>query len=358
LQSLISPDSLLVSNEVIRHRVRILEENMVKWGGANVVVTANDPRDLARLENYFDVMVVDAPCSGSGLFRRDPEAITEWSPENVSLCSQRQQRILADCWPALRQDGVLIYTTCSYSKQEDEDILGWLTTQLDAVSIPLSIAPEWNMIETQSAGGAFGYRCYPDRLKGEGFFLGCVRKNAGGTWHAPRRTSLPERASRKELDLLHPWLQPEQPMFIFRHQSHLLALPDPLTTELAVLRSALHLKKAGIALGQPTTKELIPAHDLAMSTLVSPHLQTAGLTRDEALRYLRKDELEASGTTNTGAASHDQTAHDQTTRDQTARGWTLVQFEGRNLGWIKVLANRSNNYYPTEWRILKREQPR
>src|SRR5258705_3076613 len=129
IQSLISKDSLLVSNEVIRSRANILKDNIIKWGSDNVVVTNNDPKNFARVENYFDVIVVDAPCSGSGLFRRDEEAINEWSLNNVHLCSQRQQRILADVWPALKKDGVLIYSTCSYSKEEDEDILEWMNLE-------------------------------------------------------------------------------------------------------------------------------------------------------------------------------------------------------------------------------------
>ncbi|HEY6063723.1 MAG TPA: RsmB/NOP family class I SAM-dependent RNA methyltransferase, partial [Chitinophagaceae bacterium] len=120
IQSLISKESLLVSNEVIRSRVNILKDNIIKWGCENVVVTNNDPKDFGRLKYYFDVIVVDAPCSGSGLFRRDANAINEWSKNSVQLCSQRQQRILADVWPALKKDGILIYSTCSYSKEEDE----------------------------------------------------------------------------------------------------------------------------------------------------------------------------------------------------------------------------------------------
>ena len=126
LQSLLNKESLLVSNDVIKSRAAILEENIVKWGAANVVVTNNDPAHFARLENYFDAIVIDAPCSGSGLFRRDPEAINEWSENNVQLCSQRQQRIVADVWPALKQNGILIYSTCSYSAEEDEAILDWM----------------------------------------------------------------------------------------------------------------------------------------------------------------------------------------------------------------------------------------
>jgi 16S rRNA C967 or C1407 C5-methylase (RsmB/RsmF family) len=116
IQSLLSRESILVSNDVIRSRAAVLEENMTKWGAPNVVVTNNDPAHLARLPHYFDVLVIDAPCSGSGLFRRDPDAIGEWSENNVQLCSQRQQRIIADVWPALKPGGILIYSTCSYSK--------------------------------------------------------------------------------------------------------------------------------------------------------------------------------------------------------------------------------------------------
>ncbi len=126
IQSVINDTSLLVSNEVIKTRVNVLSENITKWGAANVIVTNNDAKDFQRLPDYFDVIVVDAPCSGSGLFRKDPDAIREWSEQNVQLCSQRQQRILADVLPALKDDGVLIYSTCSYSQEEDEAIADWL----------------------------------------------------------------------------------------------------------------------------------------------------------------------------------------------------------------------------------------
>jgi 16S rRNA C967 or C1407 C5-methylase (RsmB/RsmF family)/NOL1/NOP2/fmu family ribosome biogenesis protein len=334
LQSLLSPESLLVSNETIRNRVNVLRENIIKWGSPNTVVTSNDPRDFASLENYFDCIVVDAPCSGSGLFRRDPEAIAEWSPANVQLCGQRQQRILADCWPALRQDGVLIYSTCSYSREEDEHILAWLTASLEAETCRLQIQPEWNIVETGSDSGAWGYRFYPDRLEGEGFFIACLRKKDGGTFTPPRKLNAPERPSKKDQETLLHWLRPDAPLFFFRHQEAIHAFPQSLAAELPVLQSACYLKKAGVTLGLPSAKEFIPEHDLAMSTIIHPDLPAIWLSREESLRYLRKEDI------------HPDTA---------LRGWSLVQFAGHNLGWIKVLPNRSNNYYPKEWRILKRE---
>ena len=334
LQSLLSPGSLLVSNEVIRNRVNILQENMVKWGGVNVVITSNDPRDFQRLENYFDVIVVDAPCSGSGLFRREREAIGEWSIDNVELCRQRQQRILADVWPALRRDGILVYSTCSYSREEDEDILDWMTDNLDVGSLRLSLAADWNIVETTGKKGAYGYRFYPDRLKGEGLFIGCVQKNDGGSYTWPRKKNAPEKLTRKEEEGIRSWVQPDQPLLLFRHQEYSYALPEHRGEDLGVLQSACYLKKAGVLIGKPAGKDFIPEHDLALSTLINQQLPVAPLSRQQALQYLRKEEIQI---------------------ETTHRGWTLVQFEGHNLGWVKILPNRTNNYYPKEWRILKRD---
>jgi 16S rRNA C967 or C1407 C5-methylase (RsmB/RsmF family)/NOL1/NOP2/fmu family ribosome biogenesis protein len=334
LQSLLSRDSLLVSNEVIRNRVHVLSENLTKWGGVNTCITSNDPRDFQRLEHYFDVIVADAPCSGSGLFRRDPGAIEEWSPDNVRLCQQRQQRILADCWPALRKDGLLIYSTCSYSRDENEDILDWIVEDLGATGCRLDVPPEWNIVETRGRLGAYGYRFYPDKLKGEGFFAACLRKEDGGSYIPPRKLVAPERPGKKDEERIRDWMKPEDALFFFYHQEQIYGLPRELAGDLSILQSACYLKRAGVPLGELSAKEFIPEHDLALSTLINPQLPAITLTRDQALSYLRKDELQL---------------------DQAGRGWTLVQYGGLNLGWIKILPGRINNYYPKEWRILRRD---
>ena len=333
LQSLLSPGSLLVSNEVIKTRVNVLQENMVKWGGANVIITSNDPRDFSRLEDYFDVIVVDAPCSGSGLFRREPEAIGEWSGANVQLCHQRQQRILADCWPALRQGGVLIYSTCSYSKEEDEDILDWMMAEREVVSCRLALEKEWNIVESRGRGGGYGYRFYPDKVKGEGFFISCMRKVDGGIFSYPRnKKQVQGKLSRQEEERMRPWVK--QDLLFFRHHEGVYGLPRGLEGDLPYLQSFCYLKKAGVLMGQLAVKEFIPEHDLALSTLLPEGIPAIALTREQAIQYLRKEEIRLEG------------AH---------RGWALVQYEGQNLGWVKVLPNRVNNYYPKEWRILKRD---
>jgi 16S rRNA C967 or C1407 C5-methylase (RsmB/RsmF family) len=172
--------SSLLSNEIIRSRVPVLYENTVKWGMPQVFISQDDPARIGRLTESFDVMVVDAPCSGSGLFRRDPEAVKEWSPRHVELCSQRQQRILADALPALTEGGILAYSTCSYSRAENEDVLDWLVEDMGMESIPMEVPPGWGIHPSASQKtGAAGYRFYPGERAGEGFFLACLRKRRG-----------------------------------------------------------------------------------------------------------------------------------------------------------------------------------
>jgi len=191
--SLISKESLMVSNEVIKSRAAVLRDNITKWGYSNVVVTCSDPKNFQKLENYFDVIVVDAPCSGSGLFRRDPEAIKEWSLSNVQLCSRRQQRILTDVLPALKKEGVMIYSTCSYSKEENEDIGKWIMEEHKMESEELKIEKEWGIVQSE-----MGYRFYPDKLKGEGFFLACFRKTDGKETASDRMKDKPQKISSAE----------------------------------------------------------------------------------------------------------------------------------------------------------------
>jgi 16S rRNA C967 or C1407 C5-methylase (RsmB/RsmF family)/NOL1/NOP2/fmu family ribosome biogenesis protein len=335
LQSLISPDSLLVSNEVIKARAAILEENCIKWGGPNVIVTNADPAAFARLENFFDVIVIDAPCSGSGLFRREPEAIGEWSEQNVQLCYQRQQRILADVFPALKEGGVLIYSTCSYSKEEDENIGDWLMDAFTVHSLPLKTDASWGIVETQSdKHKTFGYRFFPNKVKGEGFYISCFRKQegSGNTVRTPKRPLL-QKASKNEAAIIQPWLQPGNQVQLWKQKEDLFAFPQQLEKELLTIVDNIYVRRAGTGIGKIAGNDLVPDHALAVSTLVNGSIVAVSLKKEEAIQYLRRDEVSIT----TGQ-----------------KGWTLVRFEQYNLGWIKVLQNRINNYYPQGWRILKR----
>ena len=337
LQSLISQDSLLVSNDTIKSRAAVLEENISKWGAANVVVTNNDPAHFARLENYFDVMVIDAPCSGSGLFRRDPDAINEWSENNVQLCSQRQQRIIADAWPALKQNGIIIYSTCSYSAAEDEAILDWLCRGFAVKAVQLTLSKDWNIIETISQQHqAYGYRFYPDKLKGEGFFIAVLQKQDGGAFAGVKQSKASvEKLSKAEEAIVHPWLQSAADLVLFKQQQEIIAWPSSLQKEIPVLQSALYIKKAGVTVGKLAGRDLLPDHQLAINTIINKNITAIQVDRQQAIQYLRRGDFLMN------------TAH---------RGWALVNYEGHNLGWVKILPNRFNNYYPKEWRILKQSE--
>ncbi len=326
IHSLISKDSLLVSNEVIRSRANILKDNIIKWGCENVLVTNNDPKDFSRLENYFDVIVVDAPCSGSGLFRRDTNAINEWSENNVQLCSQRQQRILANIWPALKKDGILIYSTCSYSKEEDEDIMNWLMNEFAIGYSPLTIQPDWRIVDTGK-----GYRFWPYHLDGEGFFIACFQKKEGEKESAFKTKNRPEQATRKETELIERWVRKEGNSFI-RHMNTIYAWPEKHIHNFSLLLEKLHVIYSGTLTGTLMRDKLVPDHALAMSNLLVDSVNRIELDLQQSIQYLQRKEM---------------------TIVPGMKGWQLVTYQGYSLGWINVLANRVNNYYPKELRILK-----
>lgn len=332
IQSLITGDSLLVSNEVIKARCNILQENITKWGAHNVVVTNNDPKDFTRLANYFDVMVIDAPCSGSGLFRRDPSAIEEWSEGNVLLCSQRQQRILADALPALKKNGILIYCTCSYSVEEDEAVVDWLCNEFAVEGLSLKVDESWNIVQSFTPkNNAACYRFYPDKLKGEGFFLACLQKKDGdeANYSFKQKTG---KLSKAELQAMAPWIDPDIPLHLFRHKEDVIAVPQGFEGIIPLLQDRLYLRQAGVTAGKLVNNTLIPEHALALSSICNNSIPKISLNHEQALQYLRKAEFFT-------GSEH--------------RGWALIEYEGHNLGWAKFLANRLNNYYPKEWRILK-----
>ncbi|RYY42786.1 MAG: RsmB/NOP family class I SAM-dependent RNA methyltransferase, partial [Chitinophagaceae bacterium] len=252
IQSLLSPESLLVSNEVIKSRANILAENLTKWGAANVIVTNNDPKDFKRLPSFFDCIVVDAPCSGSGLFRKDADAVAEWSLNNVALCSQRQQRILADVMNALKPGGILVYSTCSYSTDEDEFISDWLADNHAVQSLRLQLREDWNIVETTSEKhNNFGYRFYPDKLKGEGFFIAVFKKQ--GEISVPRadKRNLAKNTtpSRLEEAIAAPYIVAPTLVTIMKWQSDLLAIPKVAYDSVLQLQQNMYIKKAGVNFG-------------------------------------------------------------------------------------------------------------
>jgi len=339
LQSIISEESLLVSNEVIKTRVNILAENITKWGAANVIVTNNDPKDFRRLQNYFDVIVVDAPCSGSGLFRKDANAIKEWSENNVTICAQRQQRILADIMPSLKDGGVLIYSTCSYSQQEDEDICSWLLKGFKVKSLKLKVEDSWGIVESDfGKDNQFDYRFYPYKVKGEGFFIAAFKKESSGIFALEKGKNQKskvkkEKLTQKEIEAVIPYVDDIDNFFFIKQNEEAIAVPVHVEDDLQLIQSALYIKKAGVRLGTIIRNKLIPAHDLAVSNIINKDLPAIEVDKVTALQYLRKQDIVI---------------------ETELKGWVLITHLHLPLGWIKIIANRINNYYPKDWRILNK----
>lgn len=329
LLSLLNAESLLVSNEVIRSRASILAENIQKWGHSNVIVTNNDPENFSKLSGFFDVILVDAPCSGEGLFRKDPNAINEWSTENVELCAKRQRRILADVWPALKQNGILIYSTCTYNRLENEENIQWLQENHEFESINLTIDPAWG-IETVKEKNVYGYHFYPHKVQGEGFFLSAIRKTESQPpAHFKIRKGL-TAPSKKITEQLESWTTLTAPFF-FTWNDVVYVVPKAIAKETEVLLDHLKFVQAGTALATMKHEKLIPEHAAALAiNLNKNNFQQLNVSEQDALRYLRKENVEINGA---------------------SKGYTLITFKGLPLGWANALDNRMNNLYPKEWRI-------
>jgi len=345
INSTLGSNDLLVANEIIKTRVPVLCDNLNRWGTANTIVSNNDPKDFGRLHGFFDIMLVDAPCSGSGMFRKDPAAMNEWSEANVNLCHQRQERILADVYPALKKDGYLIYSTCSYSHQENEDMLDWLCSEFEMETIRIPMVrqthhdKDWGIVETQSnQQKAWGYRFYPGKVKGEGLFAACLKKKAQTPQLPVFKTKANQKLPAKEIELVKAYINNPDDFYFFKVNEDWLAINHQHKDSLDLLQRHLYIKKSGIRLGQLMGKDLIPDHELALSIYINKDmvLETE-LDYEQAIQYLRRENISI---------------------NPTNKGWSLMCFKGQALGWAKLLPNRINNYYPKEIRILAPQPPK
>lgn len=329
LLSLMNGSSLLVTNEVIPARNKILQENISKWGCANVVVTQNKASDFPALGNYFDIVLVDAPCSGEGLFRKDKEAVEEWSEKNVQMCSVRQKEILESAIGCLKPQGYLIYSTCTFASAENDENMKWLATQgMDIIK------PE--MSDFGQAKTTYGYQFYPHKIRGEGYYIAVARKTEDtSSYSAPRETQKPNPKKllkqKTDFSFAKGYLNPDKFEFHSKNE-FLFALPVALNNEFLFLEKHLYLRQAGISLGHLKGKDFIPSHDLALCNAITPSVNAVELNLEDAISYLRCNAPSVK---------------------TSLRGWVLAQYKGFNLGWMKVMEGRINNYFPKERRILK-----
>lgn len=322
---------LIVANETIKNRNSILVENTTKWGADNIVVTQNDPSHFKSLSQFFDIVLIDAPCSGSGLFRKDPQALEKWSEDAVLHCSVRQSRIIEESMDCLKEGGYLIYSTCSYSMEEDEKIVDRIMDMGGMHSIDLKIDWQWNIIKSESPiHKAVGYRFYPNKVKGEGFFLAVFKKEFAKNSVYFNNTQTTTSISKKEKDILQSYFSLPEDYYYIQHQESIIALAENFKEAYNALLKNLYVKKIGLMIGSLKGADLIPSHALAMSTWKILPFQTMVVEEETALQYLRRAPLNLKG----------------------EKDWYALEYKKTRLGWLKLLSNRSNNYYPNDWRIL------
>jgi NOL1/NOP2/fmu family ribosome biogenesis protein len=270
------------------------------------------------------------------MFRKEEKALQEWSADNVTMCSGRQKRILADILPALKPNGFLIYSTCTYNRTENEENVKWLTKQgLECVKIEIPLPQKGSEIIEVEENDVIAYRFFPHKTKGKGFFLTCMQKKAGKPIqkHRIHKKTAFENLHKKQLPIVKKWIKDDvfQEMEYFIWKENILGVHTRVLEDVLYLANRLYIKNLGTELGQIKGQDFIPSHQLAMSHLSHLDIQKHSLSHSQALQYLRKEDFELS--------------------EQVPNGWTIFEYERQHLGWAKVLPNRLNNYYPSELRV-------
>lgn len=336
LASLLPEGSLLVSNEVIRSRSYVLAENIAKWGRPDTIVINNDPEEIGEaLPHLFDVIVTDVPCSGEGMFRKDTDSTGEWSVDNVRLCASRGRRIIHDIWNALKPGGILIYSTCTYNTEEDEENIHYIIEELEAEALPIPTQEEWQITGALRFEHPV-YRFFPHKTRGEGFFLAVLRKAEGEIEEMRIKSK-----GRKERGKAAPSIPQEARKFLSDetlfslewNDSFIRAYPKSHSDLFSLFNTkSLRILSAGIRLGEAKGKDFIPSQELALSTALNPNaFPSVELEWENAIKFLKKEALVLPA--------------------GTSKGYVLVRYQGLPLGFVKNLGNRANNLYPQEWRI-------
>lgn len=333
--------SLVVANEYDFRRAEILRENVIKWGLPAAVVSRGDTMRFRRLREEFDIVCVDAPCSGEGMMRKDETARSQWSPALVRECAARQDEILGNVWEALRPGGFLVYSTCTFNAVENEEVISRFAADNGAEFVDTGLTEFPGVLPAlKGFTGVLAARFLPSRLRGEGIFVSVIRKP--GVW-SPHPAALPVSGARTkkkdrrqtspqpDLRTFEPQLKGEPAVFEMAGDS-VRALPARHASFIHTLEKELQTIHAGTELATLKGRDTIPSHTLAMSRDLAPGaFPTVELTLADALTYLRREAVTLPSTA--------------------PRGYVLLTHAGHPLGFAKNLGSRANNLYPATWRI-------
>lgn len=328
--------SLVVANEIVGSRARVLCDNVSRWGNPSCVVTSSAPRDLGKLTHFFDVIAADVPCSGEGMMRKDDEAVTQWTPALVEQCAQRQRGIIDDVWQALKPGGLFIYSTCTYNREENELMLDYIIDTYGAQSVPVDIEAEWNI----HAGVGTQLPCYrflPHLTRGEGLFMAVLRKPADEPLRPVKPSKKQRTPSRTDAPrAIKQWLTDDKDFTVTISNDIVTAVPRQHSQAIDLLHTAVNVLQGGVEMGMMKGKNCVPTQSLALSLSLSPEaFPRVELDYVTAIAYLRGEAITV----------------------EAPRGYVAVTYCGAVMGFVNNLGNRANNMYPKALRILSSHLP-
>lgn len=331
---------LLVANEIFTKRARVLASNLERWGTANTVVANEDPQKLAQnFAGFFDRILVDAPCSGEGMFRKDPQAVSYWNPDYPAECANRQRKILGSAMQMLKPGGVLVYSTCTFSPEEDEQNIAWLLQQypdlkmlaIDLVSGMDHARPEWADGNPELGKAA---RLFPHHFKGEGHFIAKLQLSptakvaAAHSKHKKKkgRGQQSWKVGRDEQQLFTKWQSQNVPAFkaqrLVKFGDQLYALPDAMTSI-----DNLDLITPGLHLGTFKKNRFEPALAWALTLTARDVVKHIELTQEQWRQYVHGDVVNLQGPAQ-------------------GNGWYLLTCEDHSCGWGKLVNHTVKNFFP------------
>ena len=314
---------LLISNEIMKQRAAVLADNAAVWGDPSVVVTSVDPKAFGTLPGFFDIIVADVPCSGEGMFRKDDEAVSQWSEENVALCQARQRRIVADVWPSLAEGGFLVYSTCTFNNLENDDNVKWICSEFGAEIIGIDGC---GLLRTEC-----GVSLVPGFVRGEGQYCAVLRKtspSAGTAAYSGRQQDRWQKLPEAHASIIRPLLDEEMAMIV--KDGRIVAVPEYVICLLSMLEPLRPLAR-GLAVGMFKGKDFIPDADLALSlSLRRGAFNEFEVNRETALSFLHRDPVRL---------------------PDAERGILLLVYRGLPIGFVKNLGNRCNSLHPLHRRI-------
>ncbi len=337
--TLVGHEGLVVAAELNRGRASVLADNARKWGLGNIVVVNSDAKQLSQFESYYDVVAVDAPCSGEGMFRKMDVAREEWSEANVAQCVERQREILQSAWQSLKAGGTLIYSTCTFNRMENEGVLEWFEEWTDGEVSEydeVECDGEWGIV-CGEVGSFQTFRFFPDRARGEGFFVAVARKryDVGGRVRMPKgRKTIFSPLSRVDLAECARWVEQPERMSFYLIGDTIYGYYIEQMDAVKRLAESLNVIYSGVAIGQIFKGKMSPDGALALFAGVNREATSVVALGDEdIITYLRRGEVAA---------------------DRFEEGINLVTDKaGYAVGYVKRIGARVNNRYLNSLRILK-----